>query len=341
MFNSYKDITHIHFEPTQRCQALCPMCDRTNNPHIKNAELSLEQFKQIIDVDFIKQLKSFVMCGNHGDPMIAKDTLEIYKWLRYNNSNLYLQMTTNGGGRSDDWWKSIAEVFGDNGNVTFSVDGLEDTNHLYRVNVDWKKVENSMDVYTQSGGKGIWEFLIFEHNEHQVEEAEHMAKLFGLKFIKKKTGRWVQSSKGNKIEEKKTLKGNKIKPPTKKEYQNKSVNEYDELVSRHGSLQNYLDNTHIKCKSIHNNEIFISAESLVFPCCWTAGRLYKNQMWNYIDDLKNINALQKPLREIIEGDMFKKIEKSWNLPSCSLGKSRVCAEKCGEELNLFENQKKT
>ena len=41
------DITHIHFEPTQRCQALCPMCDRTNNTHMKNAELSLEQFKQI------------------------------------------------------------------------------------------------------------------------------------------------------------------------------------------------------------------------------------------------------------------------------------------------------
>ena len=41
-FQMYKhsDISHVHFEPTQRCQALCPMCDRTNNPHIKNAELS-------------------------------------------------------------------------------------------------------------------------------------------------------------------------------------------------------------------------------------------------------------------------------------------------------------
>ena len=31
-------IKHIHLEPTQRCQAACPMCDRTNNNHIKNAE---------------------------------------------------------------------------------------------------------------------------------------------------------------------------------------------------------------------------------------------------------------------------------------------------------------
>ena len=89
------DITHVHFEPTQRCQALCPMCDRTNNTHIKNVELSIDQFKQIIDIDFAKQLNSFLMCGNHGDPMIAKDTLDMYEWLRYNNSYLYLHMTTN------------------------------------------------------------------------------------------------------------------------------------------------------------------------------------------------------------------------------------------------------
>ena len=197
---------------SQRCQALCLMCDRTNNPHIKNAELSLEQFKQIIDAVFAKQLNSFLMCGNHGDLMIAKDTLDMYKWLRYNNSNLYLHMTTNAG-RS---FRCMVEkyrlgVFGKHGRVTFSVDGLEDTNHLYRVNVDWKRVENSMDVFTQAGGKGLWVFLIFEHNEHQVDEAEQLAKLFGLEFVKKKTGRWVQSYKGNKIQKKETSKGNEIK----------------------------------------------------------------------------------------------------------------------------------
>ncbi len=341
----FEDIRHIHFEPTQRCQALCPMCDRTNNPHIKNAEISIEQFKQIIDINFAQQLNSFLMCGNHGDPMIAKDTLDMYEWLRYNNKELYLHMTTNAGGRSDDWWKRLAEIFGHHGRVSFSVDGLEDTNHLYRVNVDWKRVENSMDVFTQAGGKGLWVFLIFEHNEHQVEEAERMAKLFGLEFIKKKTGRWVQSFKGNKIDKKETLKGNEIKPPIKKEYQNKSVNEYDKLIKKHGSFQDYLDTTKIECKSLKSREIYISAEGLVTPCCWTAGKLYKtyeqigeNQMWSYIDDIKNINVLHKPLNEIIEGNFFKKIEQSWNLSSCTQGKSQVCSEKCGTGFDAFGDQ---
>ena len=47
-------------------------------------------FKQIINANLAKQLNSFLMCGNHGDPMIAKDALEMYEWLRYNNNELYI-----------------------------------------------------------------------------------------------------------------------------------------------------------------------------------------------------------------------------------------------------------
>jgi len=337
------EITHIHLEPTQRCQAACPMCDRTNNAHLKNSELSLESIKKILDIDFIKQLNSLIMCGNHGDPIIATDTLKIYQYLRETKNNLYLHMTTNGGARNSKWWKELAKIMGKHGRVTFSVDGLEDTNHLYRVNVDWKKVENSMDSFTQAGGKGLWVFLIFEHNEHQVEDAERMAKLFGLEFVKKKSGRWVQTF--NKINEKETKKGNVIKPPTNIEYQNKSVNAYEDLIEKYGSFNNYLDQTDIVCKSIKNKEIYISAEGLIFPCCWTAGRLYKtyhrigqDQIWKFIDDLKNINALETPIRDIIEGDFFKRIEKSWFIPSCELGRAEICAQKCGKGFDAFGDQ---
>ena len=55
----FEEIKHIHFEPTQRCQAACPMCDRTNNPHIKNAELSIEQFKQIVKQAMPLHYKNF------------------------------------------------------------------------------------------------------------------------------------------------------------------------------------------------------------------------------------------------------------------------------------------
>ena len=212
---SPNQIKHIHLEPTQRCQAACPMCDRTNNRHIKNAEITLDQFMNMVDIDFIQQLNSLLMCGNHGDPIISSHTLDILRYLRVNNPDMYLHVTTNAGARDADWWRELVMILGKRGKVTFSVDGLEDTNHLYRINVNWKKVEESMDAFTQAGGKGIWVYLIFEHNENQVEEAEQMAKLFGLEFVRKKTGRWVQSYKGKKIDKKITSKANEIKPDTK------------------------------------------------------------------------------------------------------------------------------
>ena len=61
-------------------------------------------------------------------------------------------------------------------------------------------------------------------------------------------------------------------------------------------------------------------------------------MWSYINELNDINALNNPIRKIIDGDFFKKIEKSWNIPSCSEGKSKVCAEKCGTEFDAFGDQ---
>jgi MoaA/NifB/PqqE/SkfB family radical SAM enzyme len=342
---AHKNITHIHFEPTQRCQAECPMCDRTNNPHLSNIDVTVDDFKKMVDVDFVKQLNSLIMCGNHGDPIICLDTIPIFEYLRSNNPNMYLHMTTNGGARSRKWWKELAKVFDGKGKVTFSVDGLEDTNHFYRVNVNWNKIEDSMDAYTQAGGKGQWVFLIFNHNEHQVEDAERLAKLFGLEFIKKKSGRWVQSYKNKKIDFKRNKDGIKIKPPIQEKNQNQSVNDYEKLLEKYGNFDNYLDSTDIRCKSLMNNEIYISAEGLVTPCCWTAGRFYKpyqklgtDQIYKFVDTIDSINCKILPLRDIIDGHFFKNLEDSWLIPTCEQGKSKICAQKCGEEFDPFSAQ---
>ena len=83
----YHDIKQVHLEITQRCQAACPMCDRNqnggaDNQHITNAELSLADCKRIFTPKFIKQLDIMYMCGNLGDPIVAKDTLKVFKYFR-------------------------------------------------------------------------------------------------------------------------------------------------------------------------------------------------------------------------------------------------------------------
>ena len=83
----YEDIEAVHLEITQKCQAACPMCDRNmnggeDNPHITNAELSFEDCQTIFPPEFIKQLKTMYMCGNLGDPIVARDSLEVFDYFR-------------------------------------------------------------------------------------------------------------------------------------------------------------------------------------------------------------------------------------------------------------------
>ena len=140
-----EDIRTVHLEITQRCQAACPMCDRNKNggeinPHINLSELSLNDCKQIFEPKFIQQLNTMFMCGNLGDPIIAEDTLEVFRYFRSINPNIWLSMNTNAGARDSAWWKDLAEIFNKKGAVIFSVDGLRDTNHFYRQNVQWDKI---------------------------------------------------------------------------------------------------------------------------------------------------------------------------------------------------------
>ena len=177
-----EDIRQIHLEITQKCQAACSMCDRNINsgelnPHLTLAELKLDDIKRIFKPTLIKQLQAMQLCGNHGDPIIAEHTLEVLQYFREHNKDMWLSMNTNAGAREEEWWKSLAETIGRNGNVIFSVDGLEDTNHLYRQNVQWSKVRRAMKSFIEAGGRARWDFLVFDFNEHQVDEARKLRHL--------------------------------------------------------------------------------------------------------------------------------------------------------------------
>ena len=110
MYN-LSDIRSIHFEITSKCQARCPMCPRRIKggplrPGMVLDEVDLKTFITWFPKDFIQQLNNLFMCGNLGDPLIAKDTLKIFKYLRQINPSISLEMHTNGSGRSKKWWKS-------------------------------------------------------------------------------------------------------------------------------------------------------------------------------------------------------------------------------------------
>ena len=352
-----QDIRQVHLEITQKCQAACPMCDRNQNggdlnPHINLSELKLEDCMKIFPSRFVQQLDSMYMCGNLGDAIVAEDTMEVFEMFRYLNPNMHLSLNTNAGARDPEWWKSLAKVFGKNGHVIFSVDGLSDTNHIYRQNVQWSKVEQSMDAFIQAGGRARWDFLIFDHNQHQVEQAEQIAKQKGFeKFVAKKTGRFVTTqSEAKQSHQAVNKKGDdtaELKKPDEK-YQNEALKKQQSIIDKYGSMDSYYDAVPIDCKVAKSKSIYVSAEGLVLPCCWTAGRMYKwwhkdpkvEQIWSFIDSVggkEKLNA-KDGIAKVFESGIFDQIQNSWNQSSCSQGKLKVCSMKCGVEWDPYTEQ---
>ena len=350
----YEDIRSIHLEVTQNCQASCPMCDRNMNgeginPHINLDELTLDDCKRIFTPDFVKQLKTMYMCGNLGDPIVAKDTLEIFKYFRQHNANMWLSMNTNAGAKNETWWRDLATTFGRMGAVIFSVDGLRDTNHIYRQGVVWNNVERNMKAFISAGGRARWDFLIFEHNQHQVEEAEALANEWGCeKFMKKKTGRFIDTKtkpkESHQAKDRKGKDSTELKKPDKK-YLNKALSKQEVIINKYGSMDAYYDAAPVICKVKKDNSLYISAEGLALPCCWTAGRMYKwwhkdpkvEQIWDFIPD-KNALDARNGLDKVFSTGIFEEIQSSWSKPSCGEGKLKVCAMKCGAEFDPFAEQ---
>ena len=105
------EVRIVHLELTHRCNAACPMCSRNIhggalNPDMPLSELSLADIQAILLPDFIRQLKRIYACGNYGDPIVARDCIEVFRYLRDNGPELNLCLHTNGSARRRNWWRA-------------------------------------------------------------------------------------------------------------------------------------------------------------------------------------------------------------------------------------------
>lgn len=201
----YGRVKRLELEMNNTCFLYCGGCGRTYNPVFEAAGkhiISLEDIKKFFPPQFCKQLHYFLSCGNYGDPTAHPETLEILKWFR-DNGTKNISFSTNGASRSPDWWAEVAQVINgaggskDNiqnywgGRVTWSIDGLGDTNHLYKVGAKWERVMENAKAFIDAGGRARWQWIIMNHNEHQKEEAKALAKEMGFsEFIEKVSFRY-------------------------------------------------------------------------------------------------------------------------------------------------------
>lgn len=229
-----KGIDGVHVEVSSRCNAACPLCSRNTILH-KQRNMTLSEFKSALS-PIISELKYIKFCGNFGDPIANPNILKMHEWAREQNKDIRFLMSTNGGIRNI--WKELAEYYkSEDSIVEFHIDGLEDTNHIYRIGVKWNKLMKNAKTFIEAGGNAWWWFIPFFHNEHQVEEAQELSEQMGFKkFVVKCSTRPNNKSI--------------VYPATSSEFRFKETQ------------------TELSCISEKLKEVYIDSWMNAWPCCW-------------------------------------------------------------------------
>lgn len=327
------------------------MCGRnrlggSDNGLLSLSELSVADVARILRPGLLSRMQFIHFCGNFGDPAVAKDLFPALKYIRSCNRSIGIGLSTNGSVRSPAWWSSVGTMLnGPNDACRFAIDGLSDTNSLYRRGTHFNKIMKNACAFIGAGGNASWVFLLFRHNEHQVEEAQALAMSMGFKsFQLKRTSRFPKDGRLAVLNRDGSSAGYDLLPPSRHTWRHPLVS------SSSGDPRNsegYLDNTPISCKVGVEKSVYVSAEGLVFPCCWTAYQLYDQwkswqslQMQSLLQDMGGksaISAKTGDLEEIVDGPFFRAVEESWTRTSCGSGRLAVCARTCGSH-DAFSGQ---
>ena len=261
-----KSITYLDVEPTSICNAACPMCARNINgeglnPYLTLKSLTANWFKKNITPDQIKQLNKIRFGGNVGDPAATPQFIEIIQYFKQHNPNIIVGLNTNGGLKTKDWWLRLGNILqGHLDYCVFSIDGLEDTNHIHRKNVKWKKVMENARAYISTGASAHWDMLVFKHNVHQVKLVKQLAKKMGFTWFRiKATDRWDTYNTDLGL--------NPIEPYTKPNYNNVSI----------------------ICERDAETSIFLDYTGKFWPCCHMAEAYLNKIGYELHKDLRQYN----------------------------------------------------
>lgn len=351
----FHNLKQIHLEISNKCQASCPMCDRNirggiDNPLIRKTEWTFKDFKNIITDEVLNQVQLIYFCGNFGDPCVNSYLPEMIDYINNHQNSPHVHIHTNGGMRKPEWWADLAKHFQNNNSyIVFSIDGLEDTHHLYRIGTTYKQVTENAKAFIEAGGNAHWAFLRFKHNEHQVEEAQRRAAEMGFaKFALKDTNRFHGDRKYAVWDGDKNV-THYLEPSDKS-----TMKFIPKDMLNLNSVKKFVSEVEIDCQVQNYEEVYIDGYGHLYPCCFLAHSLYsvsdpgnialdslkpivKSQMDNLVKKLGGINKIdtnQRSIKEIIESPAYQSVwYKLWEE-----GNLWICSKTCGKSKMLSKSK---
>lgn len=184
------DTKTIHLQISNFCNLSCPGCSRATR--LRLGEQMNDQFLdlQLLQQSFVAgqwpNLQRVVFSGNIDDPSMHPQLFGmITHWLGINDQ-LRVLIHTNGSTRTARWYRELGLLSRHSDGrlrTVFAIDGLEDTNHIYRIGSDWQKLQQNWRAYIGAGGMAFWQFVVFEHNQHQLAEIRALHSVEGFQQL--------------------------------------------------------------------------------------------------------------------------------------------------------------
>ncbi len=205
--------TSINVDTSFRCRLQCPACARQLNPRIKERLEASSDIKQEHFNMLLTTFSKLHLCGQISDPIYHPKFLDLLQNKYDNYKSTILSIHTNGSGKKIDWWKKAFSMTDEYTKWVFALDGFtQKISNMYRVGTD---AENVKEVMVLGASKNInieWQYLVFEHNEHEVDDAMQFALNNNITFLLSRPDRFGVENR------------NWLKPSTKNDWVNKSNN---------------------------------------------------------------------------------------------------------------------
>ena len=178
----------INLDTTHRCSLLCPNCARqwdyvNRGKKVPGVDVPMNSFNKLI-----KYFNHINFEGQYSDPVHHPKFLEILKMCYDKKISVAVQHAS--AAKSEKWY---IEAFKTNPRALwrFSIDGLPKDSHKYRINQDGEKLFRVMKEATKIlYKKPMWQYIVFNYNENDIETCKQMARDIGVDFYVMKSGRW-------------------------------------------------------------------------------------------------------------------------------------------------------
>lgn len=268
----------LGIEPGNICNLRCPLCPTgAGGTELKKGFMELGLFKHVFD-----QLKNDLIAVNlfnWGEPLLNKDFTKMVRCVKDHDKDISVTTSTNLNINNKATLEGLIRSGIDE--IIVSCDGAtKESYEKYRVGGDFGLVMDNLKFLIAENNKLsgktriIWNFLVFKHNEHEITQAQEMARKLGVEL---RLGAMRTSMKDEVLKpHKEAIKKDIGWIPDNPEY-----SAYDKVKLE----------TKKKIKTCRKpwQELNLNWDGAVFPCCAIYGESYtfgnaKNELirkiWN-------------------------------------------------------------